>query len=147
MPQIVKDLHALGEYPLGFASFIASVLIFMPFAGPWADRYGSRRVLAIALGLLAAGLAAAALAPNIGVFVAARFIEGAGGGLDYALTFAVIAKTFDETSASANVCGYGWGLGAAGNRWTRSWCVRCNRVWVAMGVSLDFYRSLRLRRY
>ena len=87
----------LGEYPLGFASFIASVLIFMPFAGPWADRYGSRRVLAIALGLLAAGLAAAALAPNIGVFVAARFIEGAGGGLDYALTFAVIAKTFDET--------------------------------------------------
>ena len=97
MPQIVKDLHALGEYPLGFASFIASVLIFMPFAGPWADRYGSRRVLAIALALLAAGLAAAALAPNIGVFVAARFIEGAGGGLDYALTFAVIAKTFDET--------------------------------------------------
>jgi MFS family permease len=97
MPQIVKDLHALGEYPLGFASFVASVLIFMPFAGPWADRYGARRILAIALGLLAAGLAAAALAPNIGVFVAARFIEGAGGGLDYALTFAVIAKTFDET--------------------------------------------------
>ncbi len=97
MPQIVKDLHALGEYPLGFASFIASVLIFMPFAGPWADKYGARRILAISLALLAAGLAAAALAPNIGVFVAARFIEGAGGGIDYALTLAVIAKTFDET--------------------------------------------------
>jgi MFS family permease len=97
MPQIVKDLHALGEYPLGFVSFIASVLLFMPFAGPWADKYGARRVLAIALSLLAAGLAAASLAPNIGVFVFARFIEGAGGGLDYAVTLTVIAKTFDET--------------------------------------------------
>jgi len=97
MPRIVADLHALGEYPLGFASFFAAVVLFLPFAGPWADRYGARRILGVALCLLAAGLAGAALAPSIGLFVAARFVEGAGGGLDYALTFVVIAKAFDET--------------------------------------------------
>lgn len=97
MPRIVSDLHGLGEYPLGFASMITALLLFMPFAGPWADRYGSRRIFAIALALLAAGLAGAAIASNMLAFVAARFVEGVGGGLDYALTFAVIAKTFDES--------------------------------------------------
>jgi MFS family permease len=97
MPRIVGDMHSLGEYPLAFASFFTAVLLFMPFAGPWADRFGARRMLIVALSLLAAGLACAALAPTMPVFVAARFIEGAGAGIDYALTFALIAKTFGET--------------------------------------------------
>jgi predicted MFS family arabinose efflux permease len=94
MPRVVADLHGLGEYSLAFGSFFAAYLIFLPFAGPAADRFGLRPVLAIGLGLLAVGIAIVALAPNMAVFVAGRFIEGIGDGLDYAVSFATIAKSF-----------------------------------------------------
>lgn len=96
MPRVVADLHGLGEYALAFTSFFVAFFIFLPFAGPWADRYGLRRVLAIALALLGAGLALVAIAPNMPAFLGARFVEGVGDGLDYAMSFTAIAKTFPD---------------------------------------------------
>ena len=96
MPRIVADLHGLDLYPLAFGALFASFLIFLPFAGPLADRYGTRLILSIALGLLAGGLAFAAIAPTMPVFLGARFVQGIGDGLDYAVSFAAIAKTFPD---------------------------------------------------
>lgn len=96
MPRVVADLHGLGEYALAFTSFFAAFAIFLPFAGPWADRYGLRRVLAIALALLGLGLALCAVAPNMPGFLGARFVEGIGDGLDYAMSFTAIAKSFPD---------------------------------------------------
>lgn len=96
MPRVVADLHGLSEYALVFGSFYAAFFVFLPFAGPWADRYGLRRVLALALGLLGGGLALVAIAPNMEFFVAARFVEGVGDGLTYALSFAMVSKSFPE---------------------------------------------------
>ncbi|MBV8333653.1 MAG: MFS transporter [Candidatus Eremiobacteraeota bacterium] len=94
MPRVVTDLHGLGGYALAFVPFFAAFSVFLPFAGPWSDRYGVRRVLAVALVLLALGLVLAAMAPNIILFGGARFVEGIGDGLDYALSFAAVAKSF-----------------------------------------------------
>lgn len=94
MPRVVGDLHGLGEYSLAFVSFFAAFFFFLPFAGPWSDRYGLRRVLTIALVLLALGLGLVAIAPNMLAFAGARFVEGVGDGLDYALSFAAVAKSF-----------------------------------------------------
>lgn len=96
MPRVVADLHGLDAYSLAFAAFYAAFFACLPFAGPWADRYGTRRVLAIALGIMAVGFAAIALAPTMGAFVAARFLEGIGDAIDYAVTFAIVAKVFAE---------------------------------------------------
>ncbi len=96
MPRVVADLHGLAAYSLAFVALFAAFLIFLPFAGPWTDRYGTRRMLAIALGVLALGLGLVAIAPNMPAFVAARFVEGIGDGLDYAVSFAIVAKTFPE---------------------------------------------------
>lgn len=96
MPRVVADLHGLGAYSLAFGAFFAAVLLVLPFAGPWSDRYGSRRMLAVALSILAFGLGLVALAPNMPFFVGARFVEGIGDGLDYAVTFAIIGKAFPE---------------------------------------------------
>ncbi|HVA33306.1 MAG TPA: MFS transporter [Candidatus Baltobacteraceae bacterium] len=96
MPRVVADLGGLGQYALAFGSFFAAFLCVLPFAGPWADRYGLRRMLTIALGLLGAGLALVALAPNMTAFVGARFVEGIGDGLDYAVSFTIVAKSFPE---------------------------------------------------
>jgi predicted MFS family arabinose efflux permease len=94
VPRVTADLHGLAAYPLAFGSFFAALLVFLPFAGPWMDRYGARRMLAIGLAVMAAGLAAMALSPTMAFFIAGRFVEGAGDGIDYAVTFAVVAKTF-----------------------------------------------------
>jgi MFS family permease len=94
MPRVVADLHGLGEYALAFVSFFAAFFFFLPFAGPWADRYGLRRVLAIGMALLTLGLILVAVAPNMAWFAGARFIEGIGDGLDYTLSFAAVAKSF-----------------------------------------------------
>lgn len=96
MPRVVADLHGLGEYALAFTSFFVAFFIFLPFAGAWADRYGLRRVLAIALVLLGLGLALVAVAPNMPAFLGARFVEGIGDGLDYAMSFTAIAKSFPD---------------------------------------------------
>jgi predicted MFS family arabinose efflux permease len=96
MPRVVADLRGLSEYALAFGSFYAAFFAFLPFAGPWADRYGLRRVLTIALALLGGGLALVAIAPNMTFFVGARFVEGIGDGLDYAVSFATVAKSFPE---------------------------------------------------
>jgi MFS family permease len=94
MPRVVAELRGLGEYALAFGSFYAAFFVFLPFAGPWADRYGLRRILAVALTLLGGGLALVAVAPNMVFFVGARFVEGVGDGLDYAVSFAAVAKSF-----------------------------------------------------
>lgn len=96
MPRVVADLHGLGAYSLAFAAFYAAFFAFLPFAGPWADRYGTRRVLAIALVVMAAGFAAIAAAPTMSAFVGARFLEGIGDAIDYAVTFAIVGKAFAE---------------------------------------------------
>ncbi len=96
MPRVVADLHGLALYGFAFGSFLLANFIFLPFAGPWADRYGTRRILAVALSLLGVGLALASAAHSMAQFVGARFIEGSGAGLDYAASFAAIVKTFPE---------------------------------------------------
>ena len=96
MPRVVADLHGLAAYPLAFGSLFAAFFFVLPFAGPWADRYGTRRMLAIALGVLALGLGLVAIAPNMAAFAGARFVEGIGDGIDFAVSFAIVAKTFPD---------------------------------------------------
>jgi MFS family permease len=96
MPRVVADLHGLAAYSLAFGSFFGAFLLFLPFAGPWTDRYGTRRMLAIALAVLALGLGLVAVAPTMPAFIAARFVEGIGDGVDYAVSFAIVAKTFPD---------------------------------------------------
>lgn len=96
VPRVVADLHGLSAYPLAFGAFFAAFVIFLPFAGPWADRYGTRRMLATALAVLALGLGLVAAARTMAFFVGARFIEGIGDSLDYAVSFAVVGKAFPD---------------------------------------------------
>ena len=96
MPRVVADLHGLALYGLAFASFLLANFVFLPFAGPWADRYGTRRILSIAFLLLAIGLMLSSQAHSMLQLVLARFVEGSGAGFDYAASFTAIVKTFPE---------------------------------------------------
>jgi MFS family permease len=96
MPRIAADLHGLSLYGFAPAALFGASVIAMSFAGPFADRYGTWRVLALAFVLTLCGLFASAFAPSMPFFVGARGVEGFGGGLDYAVSVAAIAKVFPE---------------------------------------------------
>src|SRR5437763_5598098 len=55
------------------------------------DRYGRRRMLLVGLAIFTASSAAAALAPSIGVLIAARAVQGLGAALVMPLTLTVLA--------------------------------------------------------
>ena len=58
------------------------------------DRLGRRRMYAVGLTLFAVASAACALAPSVGVLIAARAIQGAGAALVLPLAFALLSAAF-----------------------------------------------------
>src|SRR3954449_11187675 len=54
------------------------------------DRYGRRNMYALGLGLFTAASAACALAPNVGLLIAARAVQGAGSALLVPLGLALL---------------------------------------------------------
>src|SRR5918994_4282008 len=61
-------------------AYLVSASVFTPIVGRVGDKVGKERMLVFALGALAVGSFLAAIAPTIGVLIAARAIQGIGGG-------------------------------------------------------------------
>lgn len=73
----------------GYALMFA---VSIPLYGRVSDLFSLRRTFVFGLGVLAAGLAVCALAPNLTVLVAGRALQGAGAGAIPALAFGSVAK-------------------------------------------------------
>jgi EmrB/QacA subfamily drug resistance transporter len=102
-------------------AYLLSASVFTPIIGRIGDKVGKERMLVFALGALAVGSLLAAIAPSIGVLIAARAIQGVGGGV-LPLTFGIIRDEFPRdkvagavgTSAALLAVGGGFGLVLAG---------------------------------
>jgi EmrB/QacA subfamily drug resistance transporter len=92
LPVIRKDLHASVEglewtvkaYTLTFAVLLLT-------GAALGDRFGRRRMFALGLGIFTVASAVAALAPSMGVLVAARAVQGAGGAIVMPLTLTILS--------------------------------------------------------
>jgi MFS family permease len=80
MPGVADELHGVRLYSLVFAAPLASGVVGMVGAGGWSDRRGPVGALAAALLLFTAGLVGCGLAPSMELLVAARVVQGLGGG-------------------------------------------------------------------
>ena len=92
---------------------------------PLADRYGRRRLILAALGLLIAGMISSALAPNFLLFLAARVLVGLGIGPLLASMAALVSEftpTRLRTLAVGGLQG-GYPLGAAGTGFATVWAL------------------------
>ncbi len=72
------SLSSLSWILSGYAIVFAALLV--P-AGRWADAFGRKRAFLLGLGVFVVASAACALAPSVGVLVAARAVQAAGGAL------------------------------------------------------------------
>jgi MFS family permease len=82
LPAIAADI---GTSPislkLALTAYLVSLAIFIPISGWMADRFGARRIFAIAIGVFLAGSIACAVSGILIEFVAARFLQGMGGAM------------------------------------------------------------------
>ena len=93
-------------------AYLLSAAVCTPIFGRLGDMFGKRRLLVISLGVFAAGSVVAALAHTLGLLVAGRVLQGAGGGI-FPLCFAIIRDEFprDKVSSSIGLISATFGIG------------------------------------
>ena len=63
------------------ASYTLSLAVFIPISGWVADRFGTRRVFASAIGLFTLGSFLCGISTSIHLLVACRILQGCGGAM------------------------------------------------------------------
>src|ERR1035438_8837299 len=63
------------------ASYTLSLAVFIPISGLMADRFGTRRVFASAIGMFTLGSLLCGLCSNTHLLVACRILQGCGGAM------------------------------------------------------------------
>src|SRR5689334_11930229 len=74
-------------------AYLLSASVFTPILGRVGDLIGKKRTLVAVLVTVTLGCLLAALAPNIGVLIVARVVQGIGGAL-FPLSFGIIRDEF-----------------------------------------------------
>src|SRR6202453_1207754 len=79
------------------ASYTLSLAIFIPISGWMADRFGTRRVFASAIGLFTLGSFLCGISNNIHVLVACRILQGCGGAMMVPVGRLTVVRTFAKS--------------------------------------------------
>ncbi|QAY70531.1 MDR family MFS transporter [Xylanimonas protaetiae] len=91
MPTIVGELNGVEHQGWVITAYILAIAIVMPLYGKFGDLWGRRWPFLVAVGLFVVGSVLGATAPSFGMLVAARAVQGLGGGGLMILSQAVIA--------------------------------------------------------
>jgi EmrB/QacA subfamily drug resistance transporter len=79
------------------SSYTLSLAVFIPISGWMADRFGTRRVFASAIGLFTFGSFLCGISTNIHVLVACRVLQGCGGAMMVPVGRLTIVRTFGKS--------------------------------------------------
>ncbi|MFF5493642.1 MFS transporter [Streptomyces aquilus] len=122
LPTVQHALHtSQSTVTWVMTAYLLSASIFTPILGRVGDLIGKKRTLVAVLVTVAVGCLLAALAPNIGVLIIARVVQGVGGAL-FPLSFGIIRDEFAASEVSRSIsnlsaviaAGGGVGIVAAG---------------------------------
>ena len=93
--------EALGVAPLSMkavlASYTLSLAVFIPISGWMADRFGTRRVFASAIGIFTLGSLLCGISTNIHLLVACRVIQGMGGAMMVPVGRLTLVRAFPKS--------------------------------------------------
>src|SRR6202451_1509380 len=98
VPTIAAALHVA---PLSMksvlASYTLSLAVFIPISGWMADRFGTRRVFASAIGIFTLGSFLCGMSSNIHMLVAFRILQGVGGSMMVPVGRLTLVRTFAKS--------------------------------------------------
>jgi EmrB/QacA subfamily drug resistance transporter len=93
--------QALEVAPLSMksvlASYTLSLAVFIPISGWMADRFGTRRVFASAIGLFSLGSLLCGISSDIHLLVACRVLQGCGGAMMVPVGRLTLVRTFAKS--------------------------------------------------
>ncbi len=97
VPAISAALH-VGPLSMKavLASYTLSLAVFIPISGWVADRFGTRRVFATAIGLFTLGSFFCGISSNVHLLVACRILQGCGGSMMVPVGRLTLVRTFDK---------------------------------------------------
>ncbi|MFK0021741.1 DHA2 family efflux MFS transporter permease subunit [Streptomyces sp. NPDC090798] len=82
VPQIARDLHtAPTSVGLVITAYLVTLAVLIPLSGWLTARFGPRRVFLTAITVFTLASLACAFAPNLGVLVGTRVLQGVGGAM------------------------------------------------------------------
>src|SRR5271163_1748500 len=98
VPTIAAALHVA---PLSMksvlASYTLSLAVFIPISGWMADRFGTRRVFASAIGIFTLGSFLCGMSSNIHMLVAFRILQGCGGSMMVPVGRLILVRSFAKS--------------------------------------------------
>jgi MFS family permease len=97
MPTAVAELDGLAWYGWPFSAFLVASVVGMVVGGDIGDRRGPRAALLSGVAIFAAGLLAAGLAWHMAPFVAARAVQGVGGGMIAVSLYVVAGQAYEAS--------------------------------------------------
>jgi EmrB/QacA subfamily drug resistance transporter len=100
---LAEELHTdASGVAWTLTAYLLAAAVCTPIFGRLGDMFGKRRLLVISLSVFAAGSVVAALADTLGMLVAGRVLQGAGGGI-FPLCFAIIRDEFPRERVSSSI--------------------------------------------
>ena len=126
LPRIGRDLNAdLAALQWTVNAYMLTLAGLILLGGSLGDRYGRRKIFVLGVVWFAAASLLCGLAPNAGVLIAARALQGIGGALLTPGSLALIQASFhpdDRARAVGLWSGFG-GIGAAIGPFLGGWLV------------------------
>src|SRR3546814_4952679 len=114
LPSVASDLGtARLDVDWVVTSFLLGVVVVQPATGWMANRWGRRPVYVSSLGVFAVGSAVCVLAPGMEALVAARFVQGVGGGALLPVGMTIIYELFPPHRRGIALGVWGVGIAAA----------------------------------
>jgi hypothetical protein len=95
LPVIAKDLGGRALYGSVFFAYVLASIVGLVAAGWLATKFGPGRPLGWGLTVFAVGLGIAAVAPTMEIVVAARALQGLGGGALNTIVLVIVSRAFE----------------------------------------------------
>jgi EmrB/QacA subfamily drug resistance transporter len=117
LPTMQHDLHTTETgITWLLTGYLLAASVGTSILGRLGDMYGKERLLLLTLAILAAGTLLAAVSSSLALLIAARFIQGAGGGI-FPLAYGIVRDEFPAEKVAGGIgllsaiLGVGGGLG------------------------------------
>ena len=111
LPHIAGNLSATtDESTWVLTSYLVANAIILPASGWLSNYFGRKRLLIACIGIFTVASALAGAAPTLGLLIAARVLQGAGGGALQPLSQAILLESFAPAERGVAMAAFGMGV-------------------------------------